>query len=194
MSATHRNATTSPWTEETRAEAIRLVAAGATYEEAGATRSAIGGLIKRAGLAKNPRGFRPEITPEILAQREEAKRIAKRDSKRRVRAAAGITPKQHGEIPSAPFTPRKAAVRVRSTPFHKMNFFHGCAYPVGEDTSYMVYCDNPKQEDSSYCPGHHALTHRRIGKPPVGPIAWGSGDRNHSASREAMAIVDGVSV
>ena len=42
---------------------------------------------------------------------------------------------------------------------HEIEFMalerHGCRYPTGEGP--FLFCGNPVQNESSYCPGHHAV-------------------------------------
>jgi hypothetical protein len=55
------NQFTTRWTDETKAQAVRLYSNGYSYSQIAAeiniTRNAVGGLIKRLGLIKNPTGI-----------------------------------------------------------------------------------------------------------------------------------------
>lgn len=44
-----------------------------------------------------------------------------------------------------------------------------CMYPEGDGGS-MLFCGNPRQDESSYCPAHHAICWLKPNKPK--PSAW----------------------
>jgi hypothetical protein len=158
------NQFTTRWTPEAKAKAVRLYSNDYSYSQIAAeinsTRNAVGGLLKRLGLIRNPTGKRVDPTPTDLIARTERKRRLKREWRQRQRAKL-----TNGDrIPSETWKPREAAVEPLNIPFAEMKFGRFCAYPVGDDTRAMIYCGHECGVDvngkrASYCQDHYRLTY-----------------------------------
>jgi hypothetical protein len=48
----------------------------------------------------------------------------------------------------------------------QLHSIEGCRFIIGKATSPAVYCNQPRQDGSSYCAEHHRLTHA----PPPHPL------------------------
>lgn len=145
--------------EETRATVRRMIGDNASYSMAaaavGITRSAAASLIRRMGLVKNTAGPRGVVTPEALLAKAEAKSVQDRlHQKRESDKAKAIT--------VYPFTPRDAVLpeAPKNLSFVEMDFRSLCAFPTHAADQNATYCGHNKRKESSYCEGHHELTHQ----------------------------------
>lgn len=159
-----RNNVNSIWTED-RTEMLRKLFANGSFSCSGIaaelgngiTRNAVIGKMHRLGLNGKFYGrIYPRKTPEQIeaAKRNKAER---RNERRRAERMSIVKPVVNLE-----------ALRcVEVEPLHKALADLGrddCRYPYGGNAPY-TFCGNPKQEGSSYCGTHFALTLRR---------GWGS--------------------
>jgi hypothetical protein len=154
------------WTEETRAGVKGLYLAGQSYSQIaaqyGTTRNAIGSLIRRMDLVKNPVSQRVPVTEAArLARKERAQFLynkMRRERRAQVRASGG-------RLAPLPWTPREAVVEPpRNLSFEEMNFRRFCAYPTHGPGERATFCGHElgftkSGERSRYCQAHHNLSH-----------------------------------
>jgi hypothetical protein len=154
------------WTEQTRAGVEGLYSAGQSYSQIaaqfGTTRNAIGSLIRRMGLVKNPVSQRvPETEAVRLARKEWAQFLynkTRREKRAKLRASGG-------RLAPLPCTLRNAiAEPPRNLSFEEMNFRRFCAYPTHGPGERATFCGHElgftkSGERSRYCQAHHNLSH-----------------------------------
>lgn len=144
------------WTIERAAVAIKLWADGLSASQianvlGGVTRNAICGFVHRNKLPK--RAVRP---PVHVSREERARRqIERHDARIMMRPAPSF----------------KAPRRLRPSPGKFLGVTlldltpKQCRYPSGEDMPYL-FCGQPQQYESSYCPSCHAIAYGRPAATP----------------------------
>lgn len=145
------------WTEE-RLERLRIrYLRGDSFSqlarEMDTTRSAVAGKIKRLGINRDPTGPRKDCVRDDL-RRAKISRLASESYAAREYVKPTAKPK-----------PVPVFVEPRRVSFADMQFSQFCAYPVHGDGEPASYCGHDRGftlegKQSSYCPGHHRLTHR----------------------------------
>jgi len=134
--------TPKTWTPERKAEVVRLYQDLSRNELAarmGVTKGALSGLINRMGLTRsdcNPIQSNPE-----KAKKARAKNAARRELQTVGKRGQNITPAN--DQPKVENGCRFIAGDVRGR-------------PEGVEID-DLYCNAPRQKDSSYCAEHHAL-------------------------------------
>jgi hypothetical protein len=131
----------------------RYLEEGCSFSQIGAefkaSRSAVGSLIKRMGISRDPTGPRKTSARDDHARRALIRQIA------RAHAVA------------KPGRPKRVTIPIpepKHLTFEQMNFRKFCAFPVGDDAREMSYCGHDCGVDvegkrSSYCQAHHQLSY-----------------------------------
>lgn len=163
------------WTEETKAFVSDLYCASGVCsfadmakllnEKFGTsyTRNAVMGVSKRLGLKGKPPAPPTKKTSSTRAHLVARLRIVKSNHN-------GGTPRiiQTFE-PAQTAALRCAEVEPRNLIFAELEK-GDCRYPYGDQT--FLFCGHPIQEDSSYCPAHHALCwNKPLGRRSMGIAA-----------------------
>jgi GcrA cell cycle regulator len=150
------------WTAE-RLEKLRLrYLDGDSFSqlarEFGTTRSAVAGKVKRLGITRDPTGPRKVSgLRDDLARRAKISQLASKNYYHTPRV-----PRQY--VKPKP-KPAPIPMETRRISFQEMQFSKFCAYPVHGPGEPPLYCGHDKGltaegRPSSYCPGHHQLTHQ----------------------------------
>lgn len=115
------------------------------------TRNAIIGKVHRMGLSKR------------VIERQPSQPKPKKPRNRRIRPARRVV---------VDLFPDVVPVDFLGVPFVETTN-ETCMYPEG-DGAHMLFCGQPRKDESSYCPVHHAICHQK----PTGPTirywkTWG---------------------
>lgn len=146
------------WTDDRVEHLTKLYIAGFSgsqiaKELGGTTRNAVIGKINRMGLN----------TDAMLTEPEKAERHARKFEADRLRQErAALKAKRRSRLTSTPtlyeaFVKRPVddlAQFSKNIPFIELEPHH-CRFSFGKGP--YLFCGNDKQDNSSYCPGHHAI-------------------------------------
>lgn len=143
---------TLPWTDARTAKLAQLYSEGLSYtqivkELGGATKGSVAGKIATLGLTREKTAPKPEISPK---KKSDARSAGVAFKLKRPKTQPATTP-----VPEL-----KRDDAFLGIDLVDLEFNH-CRFPHGEGRA-TLFCGQPKQKDSSYCPHHHKLTHNGI--------------------------------